>query len=130
MEFWKLHGTGNDFILSNIQKASSIDLSHIAVQVCHRRFGIGADGFMVPFPSINADIGMLYYNSDGSRAAMCGNGIRCFAKFVRDKGMLAKDSFTVETDDGIKHIQIFDQNRITSQVRVHMDRVSDIKQME
>ncbi len=73
---------------------------------CDRHFGIGADGLMFCEKSSKADIKMNYYNSDGSRGEMCGNGIRCFAKFVYDSKIVEKKEFSVETDAGIKHIKL------------------------
>lgn len=107
MKFMKWHGAGNDFILMDNRELERHDheyLSALAAKMCHRKFGIGADGLMVVFPSERADAKMVYYNSDGSHAAMCGNGIRCFGAFCLKMGIIKKTHFTVETDDGIKTI--------------------------
>lgn len=106
MEFSKMQGAGNDFILVNGLKQSFKNLSELAQKLCDRHFGIGADGMMVVVPSETADIQMIYYNSDGSRGEMCGNGIRCFSRFVFEKGIVTKTSFKVETLAGIKGIEL------------------------
>lgn len=126
MKFWKMHGAGNDFIVLDNRQGKQLDLSKLATQVCHRRFGVGADGLLAVQNSDTAEIRMIYYNSDGSEASMCGNGIRCFAKFVRDNEIIAKDRFTVETGDGIKLIEIRSSRGADSVVTVDMGRVQEI----
>jgi diaminopimelate epimerase len=119
MEFFKYHGAGNDFILMNsIGDKSPVELSK---DLCHRRFGIGADGLMYPEPSDIADIKMLYYNSDGSFATMCGNGLRCFSKFLYEENIVAKTEFSVETGDGIKEVSlVLEENDVTAvKVKMH-----------
>lgn len=109
MEFMKWHGAGNDFILVKrkaLEEAGLTDLSDLSAKVCHRRFGIGADGLMVADLSEVADIKMTYYNSDGSYAAMCGNGIRCFSAFCYETKIIEKTQFSVETGDGIKWVTL------------------------
>lgn len=108
MKFWKLQGIGNDFIAidgrnDNIENTK---YSEIAKKVCHRRFSVGADGLLVVKNNDLADIEMVYYNSDGSRASMCGNGLRCFVKFVYDNNIIKKEEFAVYTLDGIKKVKI------------------------
>lgn len=106
MKFWKMHGAGNDFILINGLKETSDNWNNTAKILCDRRFGIGADGLEYCTKSDIADIKMHYYNSDGSKGEMCGNGIRCFSKFVYDKQIVNKEKFSVETDAGIKYIRL------------------------
>ncbi len=102
MRFTKMHGLGNDFILVNgFQEQLPLDLKQTSLNLCDRHFGIGADGLIIVLPSQKADIRMVIINSDGSEAEMCGNGIRCFAKYVYELGLIAKDEFTVETLAGI-----------------------------
>lgn len=84
MEFFKYHGAGNDFIL--MKDLNGASPKQVAKQLCHRRFGVGADGLMYPERSDIADIKMVYYNTDGSYATMCGNGLRCFSRFVYEEG--------------------------------------------
>ncbi|MBF7095864.1 diaminopimelate epimerase [Alkalibacter mobilis] len=106
INFSKYHGTGNDFIIvENLDKRISLSQDAIA-KMCDRHFGIGADGFLLVEKSDSSDIKMVYHNSDGSLAAMCGNGIRCFAKHVYDNGILDNKIFTVETPAGEKIITI------------------------
>lgn len=108
--FSKMHGLGNDFVVIE-DLAEEIDLSPEAVAwFCDRNFGIGGDGLILVRPATtpDADFFMLYYNSDGTTAEMCGNGVRCFAKFVVDHKLLSEDRDTlrVETLGGIKPIEI------------------------
>ncbi|NLY70428.1 MAG: diaminopimelate epimerase [Clostridiales bacterium] len=130
MEFWKLQATGNDFILIDNRNNNIKDLSTLAKAVCHRRFGVGADGLIATQDSGLADIGMVYFNSDGSKAAMCGNGLRSFAKYVFDREIVTKEEFTVETGDGIKSVTILDHNEFKSTIRLGMGKAEDIKVME
>jgi diaminopimelate epimerase len=105
IDFIKIHGIGNDFIITKDHIPPG-DYSLTAKNICHRRFGVGADGFMAAEESEKADIKMVYYNQDGSPANMCGNGLRCFSKFVFDNKMVRGRKFTVETLDGIKKVDI------------------------
>lgn len=106
MKFWKYHGLGNDFIIiNNLDKSISLEPEKIEM-MCHRRFGIGADGIVLVEKSDAADIRMTIYNSDGSRAEMCGNAIRCFSKYVYDHGIIKSDRIAIETDAGIMKINI------------------------
>lgn len=108
MKFWKLHGIGNDFIVIDGRNdgKSSEEYSSLALQVCNRRMSVGADGLLVVKNSNVADVEMLCYNADGSRFAMCGNGIRCFCRFVYDNRIIKDNEFNVDTLDGVKHIII------------------------
>ncbi|MEG1312423.1 MAG: diaminopimelate epimerase, partial [Romboutsia sp.] len=122
MKFWKLHGIGNDFIAMDkrFDKQLSSSYSDLAKKVCHRRFSVGADGLLVVKNSNRADVEMVYYNSDGSRAQMCGNGLRCFTKFVYDNNIVNKENFNVDTLDGIKEVKLnIDDNNIKS-IKVNM----------
>lgn len=103
MKFTKMHGNGNDFILIDDLENKLRDESSLAKRLCHRNFGIGADGLLIIRKSSVADIKMSIINSDGSLANMCGNGIRCFAKYVFENDIVAKnESIRIETDDGVK----------------------------
>lgn len=123
MRFSKLQAAGNDFILVNGIEYSNLNLSETAKKVCDRHFGIGADGLMTCEESKVADIKMNYYNSDGSRGEMCGNGIRCFSKFVYDNGIVKKDRFSVETDAGIKYIVLTLEGEKVKYISVDMGQV-------
>jgi len=104
IDFIKMHGLGNDFILIDcINKlfGDSSFLSYLAKKLCDRNFGIGADGLILILPSSKADLRMRIFNYDGSEAQMCGNGIRCFAKYAYENKLVLKNKFTVETLAGI-----------------------------
>ena len=126
MEFWKLQGIGNDFIAidgrnDNIENDK---YGELAKKVCHRRFSVGADGLLVVRNTDMADIEMVYYNSDGSRASMCGNGLRCFVKFVYDNNIIKKEEFDVYTLDGIKKINIDIKDNHSNIIKVNMGKGS------
>ncbi len=89
MNFTKVQGAGNDFILVEASEVK-LDWSQMAVAMCDRHFGIGADGLLVLLPSPLADFQMHIFNPDGSEAEACGNGLRCLAKYVIDKGLLSR----------------------------------------
>ncbi len=99
--FTKMHGLGNDFIVINCLDTEFPDPSGFAVRYCHRRFGIGADQLLLIYPSDKADFMMKIFNADGGEVEMCGNGIRCFAKYIWDRGLSDKDILEVETLAGI-----------------------------
>jgi len=106
MHFYKYHGLGNDFILT-LDLDGMVDASAArAVRLCDRHTGIGADGWMLIRRSDTCDIRMYLYNSDGSVAEMCGNGLRCFAKFVYDHRLVEKEDFTVETLAGVMQVHV------------------------
>lgn len=124
MKFSKMQAAGNDFILMNGMIEKSSNWNETAKKVCDRHFGIGADGLMFCEKSSKADIKMNYYNSDGSRGEMCGNGIRCFAKFVYDSKIVEKKEFSVETDAGIKHIKLdIDTSGDIVYLKVDMEKI-------
>jgi diaminopimelate epimerase len=101
ISFTKMHGCGNDFIFLDCLKKDISNLGAIAGRLCDRRFGIGADQLLTIHPSKVADFKMEIYNADGSQVEMCGNGIRCFAKYVYDHGITRKRELEVETLAGI-----------------------------
>lgn len=105
LRFTKMHGLGNDFVLIDCRdKAVNDQLSEVgdlSKRLCHRRFGIGADQVLLLYPSKIADFKMLIYNADGSEVEMCGNGIRCLAKYIWDRGLSGKDLLSIETAAGI-----------------------------
>jgi diaminopimelate epimerase len=101
LQFTKMHGAGNDFVFLDCLKNNIDDLASIAKKLCDRRFGIGADQLLTVHPSQVADFKMEIYNADGSQVEMCGNGIRCFAKYVYDHGITQKRQLEVETLAGI-----------------------------
>lgn len=99
--FTKMHGCGNDFIFLDCLNGDIDDLGKLAKKLCDRRFGIGADQLLTVHPSKAADFKMEIYNADGGQVEMCGNGIRCFAKYVYDHGLTQKKELRVETLAGI-----------------------------
>ena len=101
LSFTKMHGAGNDFIFVDCLKKDVPNLGAVAGKLCDRRFGIGADQLLTVHPSKVADFKMDIYNADGSQVEMCGNGIRCFAKYVYDHGITKKRELEVETLAGI-----------------------------
>jgi diaminopimelate epimerase len=111
MKFSKFHGTGNDFIIIEPQE-SGFDYQLLAREICDRHKGIGADGLLYYSKSNIADIKMNYINQDGSIAKMCGNGIRCLAKYVYEERIVVTKKFVIETLDGLKEVEILEDNNI------------------
>lgn len=120
MEFTKWQGCGNDFVLIDCRERELADYGAFAKKVSDRHFGIGADGVLVVLDSDQADYRMRIFNTDGSEAEMCGNGIRCFARYLRDHGVTERDKFTVETGAGILVPEIVRQDGAITGVRVDM----------
>ena len=104
MKFTKMHGIGNDYVYVNCFDETVENPSEVSKFVSDRHFGIGSDGLILIKPSDVADCYMEMYNADGSRSAMCGNGIRCVAKYIYDYGLTDKTEVDVDTAAGIKHI--------------------------
>lgn len=116
IKFTKMQGLGNDFVVLDYEEyeKSGLELSELALKLCDRHFGIGADGLMVVNPFVkDTDTGWLFYNSDGTTAQMCGNGIRCFARYMKQKGYMAKNEFSVETLAGTIIPKINEDNTVT-----------------
>lgn len=120
MKFTKMHGCGNDYIYVDCTKEMIPDPNGTALKLSDRHFGIGSDGLILVCPSEVADFRMAMYNSDGSEGAMCGNGIRCVAKFCYDKGLTDKEEIAIETRAGIKYIQLTIENGKAVKARVDM----------
>ena len=115
INFTKMHGLGNDFVLIDYEEylKTGQSASELAFTLCDRKFSIGADGLIiVNSEAKDADIGWIFYNSDGTAAQMCGNGMRCFAKYVTDKGLIKKKQFSVKTDAGIISPEILENGEI------------------
>lgn len=110
----KMQGCGNDFVIIDYSEyeKSGMEMSALAKKICDRNFGIGADGMIIPNTTKNTDIGWYFYNSDGSTAQMCGNGMRCFSKYVYDKGLVDKKQFSVETLAGVIRPQLLDDGMV------------------
>ncbi|MEN6340126.1 MAG: diaminopimelate epimerase [Clostridiaceae bacterium] len=119
MRFTKVHGLGNDFILLDGRK-DTLDYNALAIRLCHRQTGIGADGLLILLESKTADIRMRIINADGSEAEMCGNGIRCFAKYAFERGVVNKTEFAVETLAGVMRPKLTVKDGVVTGVTVDM----------
>ena len=110
MKFTKMQGLGNDYIYINAFEERVEDPPALARRLSDRHFGIGGDGLVLIAPSDKADFRMVMYNADGSRGAMCGNASRCVGKYVYDRGMTDKTVVTLETDSGVKTLNLTVEN--------------------
>jgi len=122
MQITKMHGLGNDFVMYSPKKEKDRDYAAIAKAVCARRTSVGADGLIVVLPSKNCDVRMRIFNADGSEAEMCGNGIRCFAKYAYEKGIIKKTEMTVETLAGTIRPKIIVEQDMAVAVAVDMGK--------
>ena len=125
MQFWKMHGLGNDFIMIDnrtgvLNEAEAVNLAR---KLCERRFSVGADGLLLLSNSAVADVRMRILNADGSEAEMCGNGIRCFAKYCYENGIITTNEFTVDTLAGAKKVWLNVDNAEVQTVTVDMGTV-------
>ena len=122
MHFTKMHGCQNDFVVINCFNESISNPNELARKISDRRQGVGADGLILILPSDNADAFMQIYNSDGSQDTMCGNGIRCVAKYVYEHGIISHDrlKFSIETLAGVKAINLEVNNNKVSLISVDM----------
>ena len=122
MKFTKMHGIGNDFVVVNALTEAPEEtlLADISRRVNDRKFGIGGDGLILVLPSKVADYRMRMFNPDGSEAEMCGNGIRCFAKYVFERRMIPEAQVKVETLAGIKTLRLLTRSGMVESVRVDM----------
>lgn len=120
MRFTKMHGCGNDYVYVNLFEEKVENPAEVSIKVSDRHFGIGSDGLITIGPSDKADFRMHIYNADGSEAEMCGNGIRCVAKYVYDHHLTDKTEITVETGAGVLTLILFPEDGKVQQVRVDM----------
>ncbi|MDO5134453.1 MAG: diaminopimelate epimerase [Eubacteriales bacterium] len=120
MKFTKMHGIGNDYVYVNCFQEQVKNPAAVARFVSRRHFGIGSDGLILIKPSDMADCEMEMYNLDGSQGAMCGNGIRCVAKYAYDHGIVDKTSITVATKSGVKQLELTVEDGKVTMVRVNM----------
>ena len=114
--FTKMQGLGNDFVVIDWEEYQEIKMpvAELAKRICRRNFAVGADGLIVVVPEVEgADLGWIFYNSDGTPAQMCGNGMRCFAKYALNKGYVNKHEFTVKTEAGIITPRINEDGTVT-----------------
>ena len=123
MRFVKMHGAGNDYVyVDALATPPPAGLPELARRISHRRYGVGSDGLIVIQPSEKADARMQMFNADGSEGQMCGNGIRCVAKYLHDRGHVSGRSMTIETGRGVLALEIVRIEGRTTFVRVDMDR--------
>jgi len=115
-----MHGLGNDFIFFENLTNIEMDYSAMAIRMCHRQLGIGADGIIAVLPSEIADLRMRIINADGSEANMCGNAIRCYAKYAWERGLVKSKTFRIETFAGIIIPEVIAENGKVGSVRVNM----------
>ena len=120
MKFTKMHGCGNDYVYVNCFKEDVKNPVELAKKVSDRHCGIGSDGLILICPSDKADFRMRMFNADGSEGEMCGNGIRCVAKYVYDHHMTEKTGLSIETGAGIKYLELVVKDGAVSQVKVDM----------
>ena len=120
MQFTKMHGIGNDFIIIDGFRQHIPDPLALAKRLCDRRFGIGADGLILALPSQRADARMRIVNADGTEPEMCGNGIRCLGKFLYDGGICRKQSMTIETLRGVLAVDVLDEGGEAKRLTVDM----------
>ena len=121
MKFTKMHGIGNDYVYVNLfDQPAPADPAALAVAVSDRHFGIGSDGLILIVPSERADARMRMFNADGSESEMCGNGVRCVAKYLYDHGLARKDRVTVETGRGVLTLDLEVEGGKARRVRVDM----------
>lgn len=120
MNFTKMHGIGNDYVYVNGFQETILQPEEMARCVSNRYFSFGADGLILIKPSAIADFKMEMYNADGSKGKMCGNGIRCMAKYVYEKGLTKKQSMTIETLAGIREVELQLEKHLVKAVKVNM----------
>lgn len=120
IKFTKMQGIGNDYIYINCFKEKIDDPKSLAIEMSPRHFSVGSDGLILICPSKVADAKMRMFNLDGSEGKMCGNGIRCVAKYVYDNNIAKKDKLTIETLSGIKEITVFGDGKTAETLSVNM----------
>lgn len=120
MKFTKMHGAGNDYIYVNCFEENILHPDEVSRFVSDRHFGIGGDGLILIKPSTRADFEMAMYNADGSQGEMCGNAIRCVAKYVYDRGMTDRKQISIDTLAGIKYLDLTLEDGKVSEVKVNM----------
>jgi diaminopimelate epimerase len=120
MRFIKMHGIGNDYVYVDCFRETVTVPEKLAVRISDRHFGVGGDGLILIMPSEKADVRMRMFNADGSEAQMCGNGIRCLAKYVFESGISRQPEITVETLAGVLRLQLFSTNGAVEKVKVNM----------
>ena len=120
--FTKMHGLGNDYLFIDTAKYPVAAPAELSRQMSHRHLGIGSDGIILVMPGETAEFTMRIFNADGSEAETCGNGIRCFAKYVYERGMTAKTEFVIDTLAGPNRVVLNVENGVVTTVRSNMGR--------
>jgi diaminopimelate epimerase len=121
MKFTKMHGLGNDFIIIYRNQTPNLEeISRLAVQMCNRHTGVGADGLAVVYPSETADVAMRIFNADGSLTEQCGNVMRCVAKYYYERISALRDEFTIETKVGVQTVWVESHHGKAERIRVDM----------
>jgi diaminopimelate epimerase len=126
MEFTKMHGAGNDYIYFNCLENMIEDPESLSIRLSDRHFSIGGDGIVLICPSESADVRMRMFNADGSEGKMCGNAIRCVAKYIYDRGIVMNEDINVETLSGIKKIHVFAENGKVTAATVNMGKAAGL----
>jgi diaminopimelate epimerase len=125
MRFTKMHGAGNDYVYVDcFTQVIPADLPELARRMSDRRFGVGGDGLILIRPSQQADARMQMFNADGSEAEMCGNGIRCVAKYIYDHGLCRRDQLRIETGAGVLEVRVETDGGLVRRVQVDMGEPS------
>jgi diaminopimelate epimerase len=122
MRFTKLQGLGNDFALIDARETMSAGWPGLAKEMCHRRFGVGADGLLLLTGSQAADFGMRMFNPDGSEAEACGNGLRCLVRYIAEHKLNLRDELLIETLAGVRQARLIRQNGRVALIQVSMGR--------
>src|SRR3954454_21835027 len=121
MKFTKMHGIGNDYVYVNtFDQEVPADPARLAIAISDRHFGVGGDGLILIGPSERADARMRMFNADGSEAEMCGNGVRCVAKYIHDHGIARKSRVAIETGRGVLTLDLETERGKVRRVRVDM----------
>src|SRR6476469_7739358 len=120
MRFTKMHGIGNDYVYVNAFEEHVENPPEVSRKVSDRHFGIGSDGLILILPSDKADVRMRMFNADGSEAEMCGNGVRCVAKYAFDHGLTKSNPMTVETGRGVLRLDLRTDTGTVREVTVNM----------
>jgi len=120
MKFTKMHGIGNDYVYVNCFEEKVGNPAELARKISDRHFGVGSDGLILIMHSKSADCRMRMFNADGSEAEMCGNGVRCVAKYAYERGIARKEEMSIETGAGILNLKLFRKGDVIEKVRVNM----------
>jgi diaminopimelate epimerase len=126
MQFTKMHGVGNDYIYFNCLEENISNPEELSIRMSDRHFSVGGDGIVLICSSHVADVKMRMFNADGSEGKMCGNAIRCVAKYIYDRGIVAKDLINVETLSGIKQILVLVEEGKVKQAKVDMGKAAGL----